>query len=122
MEQKYHGQFTAKRMILLTLAAVAVVAWQSYLQFGVGVIGDKGFGAEEWAPFIGAAIWCVAIVIILDVVTVMLTLRRTRKLPEEEKDWEGPDPHADRKIPVEAWSPSPIMQAAIKRTIAKQER
>ena len=122
MQTKYHGQFTAKRLILLGIAAAAVVAWQSYLQFGVGVIGDKGFGSEEWRPFIGAAIWCVVIVIVLDVITVMLTMRRTRRLPEEERDWEGPDPHADRKIPVEAWSPSPIMQAAIRRTIAKQDQ
>ena len=121
MDQKYKGQFTAKRMILLGVLAAAVVVWQTILQ-SRGVIGDKGFGSEEWQPFIGAAIWCIVIVIVLDAIAVVATLRRTRRLPEAEKDWHGPDPHADRKVPVDAWSPSPIMQAAIKRTIAKQDR
>jgi hypothetical protein len=120
VKEKYHGQFTAKRIILLVAASVAVIAWMTWLQ-SRGVVGDKGFGAEEWRPFYTAAALSVIGVIVIDIVVVMATLRRTRKLPEQEKDWHGPDPHADRKIPVEAWSPSPVMQAAIKRTLAKQD-
>lgn len=122
VKEKYQKQFTPGRIALLVISSAAVIGWQSYLQFGVGVIGDKGFGAEEWRPFYTAAIICVLIVIAFDVVVTMATIRRTRRLPEEEKDWKGPSPHADRKIPVEAWSPSPIMQAAIKRTLAKQDQ
>jgi len=122
VKDRYHKQFTPLRLILLFVGAAAVIAWQSYLQWGVGVIGDKGFGAEEWRQHYGAAAWSIIGVIVIDVVVVFATLRRTRRLPEEEKDWEGPSPHADRKIPVEAWSPSPIMQAAIKRTLAKQDQ
>ena len=122
VKDKFHKQFTPMRIALLVISSAAIIGWQSYLQWGVGVIGDRGFGSEEWQPFIGAAIVCVAFVIVTDVLVTMATLRRTRKLPEEEKDWEGPSPHADRQIPVEAWSPSPIMQAAIKRTLAKQDQ
>ena len=133
MKDKYHKQFTPARIALLVISSALIIAWQTWLQFrtvvdpatgqeAIGVIGDKGFGPEEWAPFIGAAIICVIFVIIVDIIVTMATIRRTRKLPEEEKDWEGPSPHADRKIPVEAWSPSPIMQAAIRRTLAKQDQ
>ena len=122
VKDKYHKQFTPGRIALLVISSAIVIGWQSYLQFGVGVIGDKGFGSEEWRQHYLAAALCVLFVIAADIVVTRATISRTRKLPEEEKDWEGPSPHADRKIPVEAWSPSPIMQAAIKRTLAKQDQ
>ena len=127
MKEQYHKQFSGPRLALLFGSTALVLAWMFMLQYRwappVGKDGQPPVPptAEAWAPWWPAAIITVVVCTAIAVLAAFLTVRRTRRLPEEERDWEGPDPHADRQIPAEAWSPSPIMQAAIKRTISKQE-
>ncbi len=128
MAQKYHKQFSWPRLVLLIGSTALVALWMIMLQYQwarpVGPDGNPPVvpTAEQRAPFWPAAIWSIVGVVAISLAGAIATFRRTRRLPEEERDWEGPDPHADRTVPVEAWSPSPIMQAAIKRTLNKQER
>ena len=126
MKHRYEGQFTWQRLLLLAVGSIAAVGWMVWLQLNRPPRTAAGTPspvptAEQWAPYT-AEVWITIVVVVASaVICGLLTVRRTRRLPEDEKDWHGPDPHADRKIPVEAWTPSPVMQAAIRRTLSKQE-
>ena len=127
MKHRYEGQFTWQRLVLLAVSSAAVIGWMIWLQLNRAPRTAAGTPppvptADQWAPYGAEVFITIAVVVVSAVVATLLTLRRTRMLPEQEKDWHGPDPHADRKVPVEAWSPSPIMQAAIRRTLSKQSQ
>jgi hypothetical protein len=125
LEQKYHGQFTWQRLLILAASSTAVIGWMVWLQINRPPRTATGGKPpvptpEQWAAY-ALPVWVTVVVVVgTAALCALLTIRRTRRLPEEEKDWHGPDPHADRKVPVEAWTPSPIMQAAIRRTMSKQ--
>ena len=126
MKHRYEGQFTWQRLLLVAVSSAAVIGWMIWLQLERPPRTAAGTPPpvptpDQWAPF-STAVWVTIVVVVASaVLCTLLTLRRTRKLPEEEKDWHGPDPHADRKVPLDAWTPSPVMQAAIRRTLSKQE-
>jgi hypothetical protein len=130
MPEEYHrshgSQFTPRRLIVLSLLFVGVFLWMNWMR--VAYPPHKGGKPprvptqEEWNQYWWLAIACIALVVVVVLATVLIERRVEKVLPEEEKDWHGPDPHVDRKIPVESYSPSPIMRAAIRRTLAGQEK
>ena len=74
--------------------------------------------ALNWSQFNWLAITVVGIVLVCIAIFIVWERRVEKRLPEEAKDWHGPDPHLDRMIPVESYSPSPIMRAALRRTLS----
>lgn len=121
IDQSRGSQFGRKRMIGFTVAFAVVIAWMFWLVENRPPIGgDGGFTSEAWEPHRLAAWLSIAFVVITDIVAIAIMLKKRRRLPEEEKDWKGPDPHLDRMIPVQSYSPSPVMQRALRRTLEKQ--
>ena len=116
-----HGtQFTVKRLVGLGIAFALVLAFMAYL-----IVEKPPHGGvappnrSEWLDYLPAAIGSVLLVVLVDVAALVAVVRYRRRLPEEEKDWHGPDPHLDRTVTADAYSPSPVMRAAIRRTMAK---
>lgn len=129
MPEEYHrshgSQFTARRMIVLGLVFLGVFVWINWMRVTYPP-HQPGMAArvptqEQWNEYWWLALACIAIVVVVDLATVFIERRVEKNLPEEEKDWHGPDPHIDRKLSAEAYSPSPLMRVAIRRTLAHQE-
>lgn len=122
MNDPTHGsQFSRNRMLMIagvTLLVGAAMWWMTVNRAPKGK--NPAPTPAEWEPYTTAAILSVLIVVVIDVVCMVITARKRRLLPEHEKDWKGPDPHLDRRIPVQAYSPSPVMQRALRRTLSKQ--
>lgn len=118
---QHHSQFSPKRLALVGVTAAAVVLWMWWMVENRAPKNDfTPPTGDEWSPYWTAAILSVLFVVVVDVVVFVVTARKRRTLPEHEKDWHGPDPHLDRAIPLAAYSPSPLMQRALRRTLAKQ--
>lgn len=120
-EQPHGSQFSRNRMLLIAGIAVVTAAaiwWLVENRPPMRAVPPPS--SEAWEPYTGLAIFSVLIVVVIDVIALVITARKRRMLPEHEKDWKGPDPHLDRMIPVQAYSPSPVMQRALRRTMSKQ--
>ena len=111
-----YRQFTAPRLIglgLLSAAMLAFIIWMTntYPAEG-GAITD-----EQWSRFTGAAIACVLIVIVTDIVVTTITLRRGKTLSPEERDPAGAHPELDPSISSDAHSLDPIVENFIDRAV-----
>lgn len=125
MAEEYHSahgsQFSPRRVILFLLAFAAMFGWIWWIRTTYPLKGGDAKavpGDLDWSQFNWLAVTVVVIVLGFVAAFILIERRVEKRLPEEEKDWHGPDPHIDRMIPVESYTPSPIMRAALRRTLA----
>jgi len=120
-ENSSHSQFGPKRLALSAAVFGAVGLWMWWMVENRPPKGAKPPPTSaQWSEYNTAALLSVLIVVVVVAIALVITARKRRELPEHEKDWHGPDPHLDRAIPLSAYSPSPVMQRALRRTLAKQ--
>lgn len=119
-EAAHSSQFSRNRMLLVggIFVVVGLMVW--WLVENRSPAPKPPPTREQWSEYYVEAFLSVLLVVVLDAVAIVIALRKRRQLPEAEKDWKGPDPHLDRMIPVQAYSPSPVMQRALRRTMSKQ--
>lgn len=78
------NQFTPKRMLWLGLAFLITIVWMIWMQVEITPFGDPPAPSnDEWSRFWPAAIASMVFVVVVDVIVIRLTLRRTRELKEK---------------------------------------
>ena len=117
MDTSHTNPFTWQRMVGLGVITGLMLIWIFWMVATYPT--EAGLPKEQWQQFNTAAVLSVVFVLVGDAIAITWTLKRNRRLPEEEKDFQGPDPHLDRRIPVEAYTQSPLMRRAVARTLAK---
>jgi hypothetical protein len=121
------NQFTAKRMIGLGLLTAALIAFTWYMVVEYPPTGGVPPPSQsEWNDYIPHAIVSVLLVVAIDAAFVVATLRRQRRLSDEEKDPAGATFPTNGQIDLDATTASqviantPLTRLAVKRTISKQ--
>jgi hypothetical protein len=111
------NQFTAKRVIVLTIVFAAMLAWIIWLVNVVGVQGDSGFDdPNAWDPYKGAAIICVIVVIIADILATVAAFRHARNVRVNE---ERETAERIAKLRAAGFDPSKYANNALERAVAK---
>lgn len=111
------NQFTAKRIVLLTIVFGLMFVWIAYMVNVVGVKGDVGFDdASAWDPYVGAAWISVVIVIIADVLATIAAFRHSRNVKGKE---EKATAERIARLKAAGFNPATMASNPLERAIAK---
>lgn len=123
-EGRFQKQFTPLRMIVLTVISIGMVWFVWYLQVEYPPVDPKAVATGppapvDWSPYAGLAWACVAAVVIIDIITVVWVMRRSKELTHEEKRPFGPTQKA-AEAKSEMAPSTRIEQAVAKRSLPKE--
>jgi hypothetical protein len=113
-------QFTAKRMIVLAVLFVAMLAWMWWMVQNrppVNPTTDAPPAPFDWSGYSGIALGSIAFVVIVDAIFIVWTLRRAKGLTPEEKQPFGPvDAASQARAGSVAQNP---VERAVARSVSK---
>lgn len=123
-EGRFQKQFTPLRMIVLTLLSIGMIRFVWYLQVEYPPVDPAAAATGppapvDWSPYGGLAWVCVALVVIVDIITVVWVMRRSKELTHDDKRPFGPTQKA-AEAKSEMAPSNRIEQAVANRSLPKE--